>query len=419
MTKYFQSILLLLIISRSLLFATDIDYKAQAIEEFKNANYPKAIELLEEAKKTNPNDPEIYYYLGYFTHYLCYDSVPTTGFNQDKSDEVMQYLFKAIELNPTYGDAYYFIGAEYGVRARSFLNNGSIKKARKEYILAKEKGGLPDWLIEYGKNMLQACEPNAILITGGDADFNPIQYLQIVENYRKDVTVIPYALLERPWFLNLIKQGVPKGITPAPISWSEEQIFSAHPYKWKENTVIIPIPQRLKEKYEINDVFNLLIKPDLKRGSKELLSVNCAVIVDIIKTNNWERPFYFSVGCAPYMYFGLRENFQICGIVNKLLPFKVKNTKWEYDIETIETVLLNKENYEKLSTILDSDMPRISNILINYRASAFQLAAYYFYNDNKIKAKEVCNFITSTFKEEYIPLGSSREMFYRFMENLE
>ena len=49
-----------------------VTLKEKAIAQFENANYPAAIELLQKALADSPNDADIYYYLGYFTHYLCY-----------------------------------------------------------------------------------------------------------------------------------------------------------------------------------------------------------------------------------------------------------------------------------------------------------------------------------------------------------
>ena len=51
----------------------ELTLKERAVEEFKNEHYPEAIEILEEAVKENPDDAEIFYYLGWFNHYLAYD----------------------------------------------------------------------------------------------------------------------------------------------------------------------------------------------------------------------------------------------------------------------------------------------------------------------------------------------------------
>jgi len=82
------------------------DLKSEALEMFKEADYAGAVEILKEAAREFPGDAEVFYYLGYFTHYLCYDSIPLSGYDSDRSDEVLGYLRKAVELRPDYGDAY-------------------------------------------------------------------------------------------------------------------------------------------------------------------------------------------------------------------------------------------------------------------------------------------------------------------------
>ncbi len=127
--------------------AQEVNLKQKAAAEFQRGDYPKAISLLKQAVAESPNDAEVYYYLGYYTHYLCYDSRPLTGYSERKSDEILGYLHKAVELNPGYGNAYYFIGAEYGVRAWNAMRRRDINKMRKEIRTGREQGGYPDWLI--------------------------------------------------------------------------------------------------------------------------------------------------------------------------------------------------------------------------------------------------------------------------------
>ncbi|MCK4461205.1 MAG: DUF2723 domain-containing protein, partial [candidate division Zixibacteria bacterium] len=55
---------------------------------------------------------------------------------------------------------------------------------------------------DYGRNLLETCEPNAILITGGDSDTFPIWYLQMVEGFRTDVISLNRPLLNTSWRLH-------------------------------------------------------------------------------------------------------------------------------------------------------------------------------------------------------------------------
>lgn len=378
--------------------------KEKAIAQFENANYSAAIECLQQALADSPNDAEIYYYLGYFTHYLCYDSVPLSGFGRAKSNEVLRYLQRAVEIDPHYGNAFYFIGAEYGARARDEMQRRNVKGVVEEFRLGRQAGGYPDWIMEFCRNMLRSCARDAILFTGGDADTNPIEYLQCIEGYRTDVTAIPLALLEEPWFVALLKQGMAGIVAPAPISWSDEQIASMHPYKWKKNAIRIPVPEGIRQAQGIEQTtMEWELSPDMGRGDKlELLSAGRAVFADILLTNQWRRPIYFSTGCYPGAWEGLESNIQLCGIVNRLFPFKAPTG---VDAETTSALLFDENNFRLLPTLRGSDMPRVSVMLQNYRACFLGLAQQYVRQGEIKRAKAVLAAMSKLVPENILPIS--------------
>jgi tetratricopeptide (TPR) repeat protein len=377
--------------------------REKAIAEFESANYPAAIEYLEQARAASPDDAEIYYYLGYYTHYLCYDSVPLTGFGREKSDEVLRYLEKAVELDHRLGNAYYFLGAEYGARSRDEMQRGAAARAVEEFRLGRKAGGYPDWMIEYGRNMLRSCEPNAILFTGGDADTNPVEYLQAVEGYRTDVTTIPLAILEWPRFVAVLKGGVPGILSPAPIGWSDEQIASMHPYKWKKNVVRIPVPREVARAHgSDHEYVEWELSPNLGRGAElGLLSAGRAVFADILVTNAWRRPVYFSLGCSPGAWEGLDANIQLCGVANRLLPFAPESN---VDVESTSKLLLDEGSFAALPTLRDTDMPRVSGMLQNYRVCFLSLAHQYAQRGELDKAKAVLAAMAKAIPEDILPI---------------
>jgi tetratricopeptide (TPR) repeat protein len=378
--------------------------KEKALAQFENANYPAAIEYLQQALADSPNDADIYYYLGYFTHYLCYDSVPLTGFGRAKSDEVLRYLEKAVKLDPHYGNAYYFIGAEYGARARDQMQRGNMAGAVEEFRSGRQTGGYPDWMMEFGRNMLRSCAPNAILFTSGDFDANSVEYLQCVEGYRTDVTAIPLALLERPSFVALFKRGATGIMAPAPISWGDEQIAEMHPYKWKKNTIRIPVPEEIGRAQATGQTdVEWELSPDLGLGKElGLLSAGRAVFADIVLTNRWERPIYFSTGCPPRAWEGLASNLQSCGIAYRLLPFAPPTS---VDVETTTALLLDQRNFQFLPTLRDSDMPRVSVVLQNYRASFLSLAQQHIRQGEFVQAKAVLAAMNKLVPEDILPIS--------------
>jgi len=379
--------------------------KKEAVELGKQGNYLRAIEILEKAKLENPNDPEVYYYLGYFTHYLEYDSRPLIGYNIEYSNKVLDYFYKAIELKPDYGDAYYFIGAEYGARALKALQDEDIESCKLSYKKSFESKAFPDWLIEYGKNILKSCDSNGILFVGGVAEFNPIKYLQIIEKYREDVTVIPFGLFNRPWFVEKLRIGVEGLIKPLPLSLTKEQIFDMHPYKWDTLTIEIPISEKLKKEFELpkNELMKWRIYPNLETDGKSFLDASRAVLMNIVETNNWERAIYFSLGCNPSFFSGLNEYLQLNGINYKVPPFNLKGTKYEINSDNISEILLNENNVKYFNDVTIHNMPRVSKILINYYVVLYKLALYYKEQNQIDRIIKLTEFVNKNLQTDIFP----------------
>jgi hypothetical protein len=73
---------------------------------------------------------------------------------------------------------------------------------------------------EYAWNILAGLDENAIIFTNGDNDTFPIWYLQAVEHFRRDVTVVNLSLINLPWYIKQLQDGetpVDFGLTDAEI----------------------------------------------------------------------------------------------------------------------------------------------------------------------------------------------------------
>lgn len=369
--------------------------KSKALEEFRNENYPEAIRILKEALITDDQDAEIYYYLGFFNHYLANDSRPMEGYDLSHSEEIFDYLHKAIELNPDYGDAKYFYGAECSANAFKAMQSHDCEKLKYYYKKAFEIGAYPPWLLELGRNILKSCDKDGILFTGGNADFDVCMYLQLHEKYRNDITIIPIGNIDRPYLVKYYKDGLEDCTRSIDINLTYDQIMEMHPYKWKETEVAIPVPEEMANKYGMKDKFMIWnVKPDfssVRMASKiegeeanirEYLSPQRAVLLNIIESNQWRRPVHFSMFCDPYFMGGLDEYVQDYALVWKLLPVKTEGSDHESDYEWTSTILLDAENVFHYPSITETNIPRISGVMNIYWALIYSLASHYYSSGN-------------------------------------
>jgi len=395
-------------------FSQNISLKEQALEKFKAEHYDDAIKLLEQALEQSPEDAEIYYYLGWFNHYRAYDSRPLKGYDFSYSKRIFEYLDKALELNPNYGDAKYFYSAECGSNAFEAMQDYNSEKLKYYYELGFKKGVFPDWLIELGRNLLASCEKDAILFTGGDADFNICSYLQLCENFRTDITVMPLGFIDRPWYVNFLKNGLDNGVRKINIDLTEKQIMDIHPFKWRETNIFIDISPADRLKFELPEGFKMewIVAPDLqsermhsKTESEEpirrtLLSPQRAMLLQIVENNFAERPIYFR-GADPSFYGGINEYFQNCGLVFRLTPIKTKDTKFQIDVSKLEQ-LFRAENLTNYRNVKENDFPRISGIAVyGYPMALINLANHYRLSGQVSKLKQLIELYKNQLKIDF------------------
>jgi len=403
-----QLLIFLLITISTALFCQTTNKIDEIIKLGKEWKFEEAIKLLKQEISIDPENPELYYWLGRYSHFLVYDTRPFP----DKSDQwsreqVLKPLQKAIELDPDYGDAKYFLAAEYGSRAGEAIKTGNSEQYKKEFLDAKSWGAFPLHAIEHGRNIFKSCETNSILVVDGDAHLNILRYLQIVEGYRKDVSVVALAFLERPYYIKLIRDGVPGVYKPVPINMSNNLILEMHNYKWKENDIIIPVSEKTRKEYGLNDTvtyFKWHVKPNVGKGK---LKSTTAMLINILETNKWERP----VHCTMYGsngFDGLLYNMQHHGLTAKILPIEVIGTKLAYDTEKFESVMLNPENYKYYNDITENNQPRASNAFGQLsRVTLIYYAIYLNYRNGEIeKSKEVIDKMNVLMPPEIFPLSS-------------
>ncbi|MCC8034847.1 MAG: hypothetical protein LIO77_02800 [Rikenellaceae bacterium] len=367
------------------------DLKSQALEEFKAEHYTEAIALMQKAAVETPEDPQIWYYLGFFTHYNAYDSRPVTGYDFSYSEKVYEYLLKALELDPDYGDAKYFYGAECSANAFISMYERDADKLKYFYKKAYDIGAYPEWLREFGRNTLDGCQQDAIFFTGGNATFDVCSYLQLHENYRTDITIVSIGYLDRPWYVKFLREGLDGAVKPIKVKLSDYLIYEMHPYKWKPTAIDIPVNASQIDRYGLSEDyrFRILLDPDLvsermhsKIDSEEVtqrtyLSANRAVLMHIIEQNYACRPIYFSNIADRFFYRELQLHVMDCGMVSQLMPFPVEGTQYERNKEKLERLI--KDNaLAHFPSIYEYRIPRINDpIVYSYYSALAALKSIY------------------------------------------
>lgn len=222
---------------------------------------------------------------------------------------------------------------------------------------------------DYASNYLNSCAKNAILFTNGDNDTFPLWYAQEVEGIRTDVRVVNLSLLNTDWYIDQIKRKAYDS-DAVPLSLTQKQ------YRQGKREQILIFDKGLQGYQDIRQMMDFVASDDMKNkfqysgrmfdyfpSGKFRVPVDSAkviqngtvpahladqivknvefeitrqyilkadlMILDLLATNNWERPVYFAITVGDDSYLGLQQYFQLEGLAYRLIP--VKNTSLRPD----------------------------------------------------------------------------------------
>lgn len=204
---------------------------------------------------------------------------------------------------------------------------------------------------DYAYNMLQSCEPDAILFTNGDNDTFPLWYLQNVEGVRRDVRIANLSLINTPWYIKQLKNTTPFGAKKIPINMTDNEIDSIRPERWDNREIEMDISKDVMNKYNVKDSTTLRtgkiswkVEAQAYYGEIPLLRQQDIMILNILKATNWTRPIYWAATCSDDTKVGLEQFLVNEGMAFKLTPNKISEDKI---LEYINEPVLRKQLLEE------------------------------------------------------------------------
>jgi hypothetical protein len=217
--------------------------------------------------------------------------------------------------------------------------------------------------VDSARNFLASCAPNAILFTGGDNDTFPLWYVQEVEGFRTDVRVVVLSYFDTDWYVEQMARPVnesaalpfsleyknfKKGTNDVLYVVEKEGLnaISANEYLKlvKNESTLLKLQTSGRSTYNmvpsrnlildvnVQNVFNQGLIPD---GMETLMTeqINMRVkgnyltkgnlmLIDLITTNNWERPIYFNNTSLATIGIDIEDYVVMEGLTYRLLPVR-------------------------------------------------------------------------------------------------
>jgi len=387
-------------------------------------NYQKGFDLIARELAKEPDNALLNNLMGQAMQSFCHEYLPYTGYTEATSDSILNFLQKGLAGDPAQKDIYFLIGKEYGFRMMRAYEAGDMEKARSMLQAGYEAGGYPDWLLEYAQNTLRTCDSGGVLFVGEQPEFLPLFYLQFVKGYRTDVMVLPMPLLNLDWFVARLLDGTNISGFAAPVRLDKKELSRRNFYPFGPDTLEIEVPSSVWKKYTGEDKKGVMywgIEPDLSTYTMRFISRQKSFLLDLIKTNNWKRPLYFSNGCPRLYIQGLEPYMQRQGLAAQLMPIQVNNNPMGLNVAKIQEILLDSKSYESFKDFAVHPIPMLSNLLNNYRASLYGLALLDMSRKEYQGAKDVVDKAAEYMPQDIFPLNDQftaavTEMRKRFKE---
>ena len=181
-----------------------------------------------------------------------------------------------------------------------------------------------------------------------------------------------------------------------------------HAAKWTSRSIDLPVPLEAQRRFDANDSsFQWILTPDLQRNERTFLSINKIILLGVLTANNWHRPVHFTLGCPPWILSDLNDHLQLQSTTTELVPFSIKAKGKKINIEATTRFLTGTNNFRKLGTLKEQDIPSISPVLSNYRAVYLQTCDSLLHSGDVKSARFIFDLMETNVPSNVLPMPDS------------
>lgn len=300
--------------------------------------------------------------------------------------------------------------------------------------------------VDSARNFLASCAPNAILFTGGDNDTFPLWYVQEVEGFRTDVRVVVLSYFDTDWY---VEQMTRQANESAPLPFSLEfrnyrkgtndvlyvmdrqnlEAISAREYLrlLKNESELLRLSSSGRSTYNMVPSRNLILDVDIEKAYNKglipegmegimvdqmnlrvkgnYLTKGNMMLIDLITSNNWERPIYFNNTSLATIGLDIEDYVVMEGLTYRLLPVRKPQGM---RTELVNTDLAFENVMEKFAfrgmddpnNYFDDEYRRFTS---NHRSAINSIAIALLDEDDLDRAAEILKYSLKVMPNEAIP----------------